>query len=147
MEIGVPEIQQSGTLGGFIKLKTGEMLYLTCAHVVIPYPCLISSENYKFSTHSSTCSTCSDTHVWQPSHILSKPATGKVYDAVFKFNKPNASSVDAAIVHITNRNRIPTDPFMTKQLSTTSDLRRAGIKFAYDIAYKTLHFNKDRSFS
>lgn len=126
VEIGVPERQQGGTLGGFIKLKTGEMLFLTCAHVVIPFPCLISSENYRLSTHSM-CSPCKNINVWQPPGIINRRATGRVHDAVFNFNKPNTSSVDAAIVLITDQNRIPTDSFMTKQPSNRSKLRGAGI--------------------
>lgn len=124
VEIGWPGGPQ-GTLGGFIKLETGEILFLTCAHVVIPYHCLTSTENYRFSTHSM-CPTCRNINVWQPPHITFKPAMGKVYDAVFKYNQPDTSSVDAAIVVITDRKRIPTDPFMTKQPSTTSQLRGAG---------------------
>lgn len=145
VEIGWPGGAQ-GTLGGFIKLQTGQMLFLTCAHVVINFNCLVSSENYRFSTHNR-CSTCSNFNVWQPPRISFKPAVGEVCNAVFKYNQPYTTSVDAAFVGITDQNRIPIDPFMTKQQATTSKLRGAGILFTYNFVYKMLHFNRDRSFS
>nr|XP_022297344.1 uncharacterized protein LOC111106812 isoform X2 [Crassostrea virginica] len=111
-----------GTLGGFLH-KSGKTFFLTCAHVVIPHQCLLH-HNPEYKYPANRCYTCEDIDVYQPA--MDRISMGKVAHAIFQHSRPGITSIDAAIIYITDDTRIPTDPYMTKQPSNTNQLRAAG---------------------
>lgn len=133
-----------GTLGGFL-YASGKTFFLTCAHVVIPHQRLLHVHHHReYKYPANRCDTCDDIDVYQPA--MDRISMGKVTNAIFQHSRPGITSVDAAIIYITDDTRIPTDPYMTKQPSNTNQLRAAGIYislFRYSCAQKSVQTTSD----
>ncbi|XP_021359653.1 uncharacterized protein LOC110454474 [Mizuhopecten yessoensis] len=96
-QFGVEGGSTSGTIGPVVNLN-GEMAFLTCAHIIYG----IDQNGYTFD--DSGC----DIYIEQPSSTnfgSTGNRCGKVKRAVFRPNLP--SSVDAAVVEITEQSRQP----------------------------------------
>ncbi|XP_062568952.1 uncharacterized protein LOC134231070 [Saccostrea cucullata] len=87
--IGKEDLMKTGTLGGFVKLNNNEIGFITCAHVL--HPNLPLQDGDKTATFN----------VVQPGYGIMK--RNEICGVHLKSLCPYTSTVDAALVKITNR--------------------------------------------
>lgn len=114
-EIGISG--QTGTLGIFVDLNNNQIGFITCAHVAVKTKQLrpdltINNRNDQLF------------RVFQPSAQVVGNPIGYVEKAIFHCNDRFKTSIDAALVRITDPSRNPIDGFMVK--SDEEILRFAG---------------------
>ncbi|KAK3100472.1 hypothetical protein FSP39_020582 [Pinctada imbricata] len=110
------EIEQGriGTLGCFLQLNENSVGFLTCAHVCM-------SENVDIRSYSDSGK---KQKVYQPDRQSSSKEIGYVRSISFTHGERYKVSVDAALVILTDSNRLPVDGYFVK--AKDEDLRRAG---------------------
>ncbi|XP_048749793.2 uncharacterized protein LOC125661707 [Ostrea edulis] len=92
-EIRTENVQKTGTVGCFLDLENPKRkALLTCAHVVLPTNILKENKSAEYIRRQEVC-------------VLDKEGKkiGEVEDTVFTHGDPTATSVDAALVEITDR--------------------------------------------
>lgn len=92
-EIGTESIGKIGTIGGFVDLEDPKRkAFLTCAHVVLPTNILKDKKNESYLRRQEVC-------------VLDKTRTkiGEVSKTVFNHGQSSDTTVDAALVEITDR--------------------------------------------
>lgn len=111
----------TGTLGGFVKIM-GDITFITCAHVVVNKE-VISGRKLSIPNNESTHIDC----VQISQNSIDTFRCGKLRYIEFKTDIPGETSIDAALIAVTEGIGIDNDDFIANRRSNKHSLKLLGM--------------------
>lgn len=111
----------TGTLGGFVKIM-GDITFITCAHVVVNKD-VISGRKLSIPNNESTHIEC----VQLSPNSIDTFRCGKLRYIEFKTDRPGETSIDAALIALSEGIGIDNDDFIANRRSNKLSLKLLGM--------------------